>query len=163
MYMSMRPALRRCYITLTDLDTYANVAKQMNFEYIGSVDFDGVAQHLTYVDFGPGSIDGWITGLVAKELGLEQDGLLDLTSHELVLDGARTQLTPLEFEFMRFLVARPGEAVSRAQLMESVWRYDFTGESNVVETLVAGLRRKLKADSRLIETVWGVGYRLRLT
>jgi DNA-binding response OmpR family regulator len=45
--------------------------------------------------------------------------------------------------------------------MESVWGYDFTGESNVVETLVAGLRRKLKTDSRLIETVWGVGYRFR--
>ena len=139
MYMAMRPALRRCYITLADLDTYADVAKQLDFEYIGSVDFDGVAQHLTYVDFGAGSIDAWITGHVAKELGLEQDGLLDLTSHELVLEGVRSQLTPLEFEFMRFLIARPGEALSRAQLMESVWGYDFSGESNVVETLVAGL------------------------
>ena len=47
--------------------------------------------------------------------------------------------------------------------MEAVWGYDFAGESNVVDTLVASLRRKLRDDAALIETVWGVGYRFKQT
>jgi two-component system phosphate regulon response regulator PhoB len=120
-----------------------------------------VSHALTFADFGPGSIDGWVTGLVAKELGLDAGGVLDATSHEMVIDGRRKHLTPLEFEFVRYLVSHEGAAVSRANLMEAVWGYEFAGESNVVDTLVAGLRRKLRHDAAMIETVWGVGYRFK--
>ena len=89
------------------------------------------------------------------KIGLDDSGLLDMRSRELVLDGTRIHLTPREFETMRHLVSHRGEAVSRASLVEAVWGYDFTGESNVVEALIARLRRKLKTRSGLIETVWG--------
>jgi hypothetical protein len=160
-YLTLRPQLRRCYISVINTAPYAPIAEQLGFEPITEIEIDGVAHALTFVDFGPDSIDGWVTGHVAKELGLDAGGVLDAASHELVVDGRRQHLTPLEFEFVRYLVSHEGTAVSRANLMEAVWGYDFAGESNVVDTLVAGLRRKLRGDAALIETVWGVGYRFK--
>ena len=162
-YMGLRPSLRRCYIAVTDLQTYGPVATTLGFHLVdgASTDLDGVTHHLAVLDLGPGSVDGWLSGHIASELGLDEAGILDLRSRELVLDGARIHLTPLEFETMRYLVAHRGQAVTRSSLLESVWGYDFVGDSNVVDTLIAGLRRKLKDRAALVETVWGVGYRLR--
>jgi hypothetical protein len=162
-YMGLRPHLRRCYISVSDLQTYGPVAASLGFNLVegASALLDEKEQHLAVLDMGPGSVEGWLAAHVAREIGLDEAGILDLKSRELVGDGARVRLTPLEFEFMRYLVAHEGEAVSRATLLESVWGYDFSGESNVVDTLVTGLRRKLGTSSRLIETVWGTGYRFR--
>ena len=162
-YMALRPYLRRCYITVSDLQTYGPTASALGFRIVedAMTTLDGVPYHLAILDMGPGSVDGWLSGHIAREIGLDDSGLLDMRSRELVLDGTRIHLTPLEFETMRHLVSHRGEAVSRASLVEAVWGYDFTGESNVVEALIAGLRRKLKTRSGLIETVWGFGYRLR--
>ena len=66
---------------------------------------------------GPGSVDGWLAGLVAAELGIERDDdLLDVDAHELVLDGRRVALTQLEFGVMRYLADRPGKVASRIAL-----------------------------------------------
>ena len=161
-YMALRPRLRRCYISVCDLETYGPVASSLGFQLVegASIDLDGIVHHLAVLDMGPGSVDGWLAAHVARELGLDEAGILDLRSRELVLDGRRSHLTPLEFEFMRFLIAHQGEAVSRAALVEAVWGYEFDSESNVVDTLVASLRRKLKDRAGIIQTVWSVGYRL---
>jgi DNA-binding response OmpR family regulator len=117
-----------------------------------------VAQHM-----GEGSVDGWLARIVAVELGIDPTGMLDESARQLLLDGERISLTALEFEVMRFLAERRGQAVSHAELVEGVWGYRYTGESNVDAVVVRGLRTKLGERASLIETVRGRGYRLRDT
>jgi DNA-binding response OmpR family regulator len=62
---------------------------------------------------------------------------------------------------LAYLRSREGQAVERAALLRDVWGYEWTGGSNVVEVAVSGLRRKLGARAAALETVRGVGYRLR--
>lgn len=72
-------------------------------------------------------------------------------------------LTMKEFDLLKYLMEHPGEVLSREQILENVWGYDFMGESNVIEVYVRYLRLKLEdcGRKRLIQTVRGVGYVLR--
>ena len=70
-------------------------------------------------------------------------------------------LTRLEAEVLGYLRVREGEAVERAALLRDVWGHEWTGGSNVVEVVVSALRRKLGERAGALETVRGVGYRLR--
>jgi two-component system OmpR family response regulator len=77
-------------------------------------------------------------------------------------DGVEVSLSPTEYKLLRFLMRNEGRAMSRGQILDHVWDYDFEGESTVVETFVSSLRRKIDSDgSHLIHTVRGVGYRLQ--
>jgi DNA-binding response OmpR family regulator len=69
-------------------------------------------------------------------------------------------LTPLEYSVIEYLYQHEGEAVARAELIENVWGYSYAG-SNVVETVVRSLRKKLGDRATVIETLRGVGYRFR--
>lgn len=73
-YMELRPQLRRVYLTVIDLPTYAPVAVKLGFNPISesALDMDGKTYHTAMLDFGPASVDGWLTGLVADELGIEE-------------------------------------------------------------------------------------------
>jgi two-component system OmpR family response regulator len=76
--------------------------------------------------------------------------------------GVEVSLSPTEYKLLRFLMRNAGKAMSRGQILDHVWDYDFEGESTVVETFVSSLRKKLESDGRsLIHTVRGVGYRLQ--
>jgi two-component system, OmpR family, response regulator ResD len=80
------------------------------------------------------------------------------------LDGEELDLTMREFELLSHLVAHPGRVFSRDQLMEAVWEYPFFTDTSTVTVHIRRLRAKLgddPAEPRQIETVWGVGYRLR--
>jgi hypothetical protein len=112
-------------------------------------------------DFGPGSIDGWLADLVARELDVEPPSALDLTARQLALDGRRVDLTQLEFDVLRYLHEREGRAVEREALLHDVWGYEWTGGSNVIETAISGLRKKLGPRAAALQTVRGVGYRLQ--
>ena len=162
-YLELRPQLRRVYLTLRDLRPYAAVATQLGFDVIDALaaDLGETSYHTALLDFGPGSVDGWICNLVAAELGVQSDGLLDPAARELVLDGERIALTPLEYGVMALLESRNGEAVSRDELLRQVWGHGHDGGSNVVDAVVRGLRRKCGERSGMLETVRGVGYRLR--
>ncbi|MDX1556330.1 MAG: winged helix-turn-helix domain-containing protein, partial [Xanthomonadales bacterium] len=162
-YMELRPRLRRVYLTFTDLDAYAAVARRLGFEVLADrVVVDGRVYHSAVLDFGPASVDGWLAGLAAAELGVGQEqGVLDVDARELVLDEGRVALTPLEFGVMRYLTARSGKAVSRSELLRDVWGTRYEGGSNVVDAVVRTLRRKLGVHANCIETVTGVGYRWR--
>jgi Transcriptional regulatory protein, C terminal/AAA ATPase domain len=162
-YMALRPELRRIYVTVTDVPTYWPAVEKLGFRPVAEagVDLDDATYTSVFLDFGPGSVDGWLAGLVAAELGLEARLRLDETSHEVVIEGARIGLTPLEFGVLQRLERSNGRAVSRAELLESVWETSFTGGSNVVDAVVHALREKLGANGDAIETVRGVGYRLR--
>ena len=69
-------------------------------------------------------------------------------------------LSPTEYRLLRYLMRNAGRAVSRAQILDHVWNYDFQGESGVVETFMSALRKKVDPESRHIRTVRGLGYRL---
>jgi len=88
---------------------------------------------------------------------------LDDDTHEVTRDGQLVELTPTEYRLLRYLMLNPRRVLSRAQLLEHVWDYDFGGDARVLETYVSYLRRKLDEHGpSLIHTVRGVGYVLRL-
>ena len=86
---------------------------------------------------------------------------LDDEAHVVRRGGVPVPLSPTEYKLLRFLMRNPGRALSRGQILDHVWDYDFNGESTVVETFVSSLRKKVEGDGpRLIQTVRGLGYRL---
>jgi two-component system OmpR family response regulator len=88
---------------------------------------------------------------------------LDEESHEVIKDGTLISLSPTEFKLLRYLMANAGRVLSKAQILDHVWNYDFNGEANVVESYISYLRRKIDTtEPRLLHTIRGVGYTLRL-
>ncbi|MGD9795446.1 MAG: response regulator transcription factor [Acidimicrobiia bacterium] len=86
---------------------------------------------------------------------------LDDDSHRVTRGGTEITLSPTEYKLLRFLLRNRGRVLSRNQILDHVWDYDFNGESTVVETFVSSLRRKIDSGGpALIHTVRGVGYRL---
>ncbi len=162
-YLEQRPGLRRVYLVLRDPEPYGSVARQLGFRPLpgSGVDLDGARYHSAMLDFGPASVDGWLLGLIAAELGLEQEDVLDLEARELVLERGRVPLTRLEFALLRHIAQREGRVVPRDELLREVWGYRYDGASNVVDVVVRALRKKLASRARMIETVRGVGYRFR--
>ncbi|MBF8185844.1 response regulator transcription factor [Nonomuraea sp. K274] len=87
---------------------------------------------------------------------------LDAQAHEVRRAGVPVDLSPTEFNLLEYLLANAGRVVSKAQILDSVWRYDFDGDSSIVESYVYYLRKKIdKWEPQLIHTVRGVGYTLR--
>ncbi|XGB42009.1 MAG: response regulator transcription factor [Nodosilinea sp. LVE1205-7] len=91
------------------------------------------------------------------------DLVLDLSDRHAIRNGRVIDLTMKEFELLKYLMEHPREVLSRDQILENVWGYDFLGESNVIEVYVRYLRLKIDGEDekRLIQTVRGVGYVLR--
>ncbi|ABA21544.1 two component transcriptional regulator, winged helix family [Trichormus variabilis ATCC 29413] len=91
------------------------------------------------------------------------DLILDLANRRAVYSGRNVELTMKEFELLKYLMEHPREVLTREQILENVWGYDFMGESNVIEVYIRYLRLKIEDEGqkRLIQTVRGVGYVLR--
>lgn len=90
------------------------------------------------------------------------DLVLDEDSHEVWRAGNPVRLTATEFSLLRFFMRNPRRVLSKTQILDHVWHYDFGGDSNVVETYVSYLRKKLdRLGPPLIETIRLVGYSLR--
>jgi AAA ATPase-like protein len=162
-YMELRPNLRRVYSSdsAAAFADYDGASETLGFKRFDSLEVDAETYVLSVLDMGPGSVDGWLAGLVAAELGIDQTELLDVDAHELVFDGSRVPLTHLEFGVMRYLSEHTGKVATRIALESEVWGYDYHGGSNVVDTVVKSLRKKMAEHAGLIETVHGRGYRLR--
>ena len=93
--------------------------------------------------------------LVFADLELDDD------THEVRRAGEPVDLTATEFRLLRYLMQNAPRVLSKAQILDHVWNYDFGGDVNIVETYVSYIRRKLDAfGPPLIQTVRGVGYRL---
>ena len=87
---------------------------------------------------------------------------LDEDAHLVTRDGVDVDLSPTEFRLLRFLLINRGKVMSKGQIVDNVWEYDFDGRYGVVETYVSYLRKKLgDDDGSLIQTVRGVGYVVR--
>jgi len=90
------------------------------------------------------------------------DLTLDEDSHEVVRDGNAVKLTATEFELLRYLMRNPRRVLSKAQILDRVWNYDFGGQANVVELYISYLRKKIDAGRPpMIHTVRGAGYVLK--
>jgi two-component system OmpR family response regulator len=87
---------------------------------------------------------------------------MDEDSHEVRRRGETIALSPTEFKLLRYLMLNPGRVLSKAQILDHVWNYDFNGDSSIVESYISYLRRKVDTvEPPLIHTVRGVGYTLR--
>jgi two-component system, OmpR family, response regulator len=103
----------------------------------------------------PGAATGPV--LAFADIELDQD------TYEVRRAGQLIELSPTEFRLLRYLMLNPGRVLTRAQLLDHVWDYDFGGSSTVVATYVAYLRRKLaRHGPDVIHTQRGIGYSLRL-
>ncbi|WP_407942879.1 response regulator transcription factor [Luteipulveratus halotolerans] len=90
------------------------------------------------------------------------DLTLDEDSHEVRRGGAEISLTATEFELLRFMMRNPKRVLSKAQILDRVWHYDFGGQANVVELYISYLRKKIDAGrDPMIHTMRGAGYVLK--
>lgn len=97
------------------------------------------------------------TDLDAMQIG---NLVLDIQKHEVLVDGEQVVLTLKEFELLRYLLKNENVVLTRQQLLEKIWGYDFTGETRTVDVHIRTLRQKLGSAGKYIETVRGVGYRI---
>jgi hypothetical protein len=130
-YLELRPRLRWVYTCYCDAELYRPSFEQLGFRLMdeGRLVLDRVMHHTFRLDMGMDSVDGWLGNLLAQETGTATVGaastspLLDEQARELVVNGSRIGLTPLEFGLFAYLVARPNKAVARYELVEAVWGY----------------------------------------
>jgi hypothetical protein len=162
-YIEQRQYLRRVYVTVQDPGPYVPVLQTLGFKVLEHIDvqLDGNRCFSAVLDFGSALVGGWLSSLVDAEIGIEPDDFFDMEARELIIDGQRVGLTPLEFEVMNYLYQREGKVCTRASLLDDVWGYKYEGGSNVVDAVIRSLRKKLSEKASLIETVSGMGYRFR--
>jgi two-component system OmpR family response regulator len=90
------------------------------------------------------------------------DLVMDDDAHQVWRAGELVELSPTEYKLLRYLLANAGKVLSKAQILDHVWEYDFGGEATVVETYISYLRKKVDRHGLpLIQTVRGIGYALR--
>ena len=90
------------------------------------------------------------------------DLILDQPRHRVTRADEEVHLTPTEYELLRYLMRNPKRVLSKAQILDRVWHYDFGGQSNVVELYISYLRKKIDAGrAPMIHTVRGAGYVLK--
>ena len=124
--------------------------------------------------FSPGELVARVEALLRRRRpapALTREGVIrvanlvvDPARHEVTVGGAPVELTTLEFAVLEALGRDPGVVLTRQQLLDAAWGVDFMGDEHVLEVHIGNLRRKLGDDSasrRFIETVRGVGYRMR--
>jgi len=92
-----------------------------------------------------------------------EDIILDMDAREVLRGGVRLELTAKEFELLNLFMQNPKRVLSRDLIMDKIWGYDYSGESNVLEVYIAMLRQKMEehGGKRIIQTIRGAGYILR--
>jgi two-component system OmpR family response regulator len=104
-----------------------------------------------------GGVDGGSERLRFEDLEMDDE------IHEVWRGEREIELTPTEFSLLRLLLSNPRRVLSKSQILDHVWRYDFGGDASIVETYISYLRKKVDVEHpHLIHTVRGVGYGLRL-
>lgn len=162
-YTVRRPHLRRLYTVVRDLQRWAPIVTPLGFRPIhgGAVDVDGTTLHAVVLDFGAGSVDSWLAGLVADELGVIDGLVLDRSTLSVDAGHGPIHLSRLEFGVLENLMRRDGRPASRSDLLREVWGTPYDGGSNVVAAVVRTLRHKLGEHAAAVETVPNAGYRFR--
>jgi two-component system OmpR family response regulator len=179
----VRPDLIVLDVMLPDLDGF-EVCKRLRTEGVRTPELfltarDGTDDKVRGLTLGgddylvkPFSLEELVARInaVLRRAGLAQseavmscgDLEMDDDAHRVLKGGSDISLSPTEYKLLRYLLINKGKVVSKAQILDHVWQYDFGGDGGVVETYIGYLRRKLdNADPRLIHTIRGVGYTLR--
>jgi two-component system OmpR family response regulator len=113
-----------------------------------------------------------IRAILRRTAGVERNGTLEMSFEDLVIDeeahevwrqGQLVELTATEFNLLRYLLVNARRVVSKSEILDNVWDYDFEGDPSIVETYISYLRKKIDRFSPpLIHTVRGVGYSMRV-
>lgn len=164
-YLTMRPKLRRVYLTLESLTPYAMAAKSLGFTVLDiAINFNDRVFSTAMLDFGEDSVDGWIASTLVNEINALATKTpppiwFDKAARQLVFSDQRVDLTPLEYATLALLISNQGVVLSRKELLEQIWQIHYQGASNVVDTVILSLRKKLRDKAMLIQSVRGIGYR----
>lgn len=164
-YLEMRPELRTVYLALNDLQPYASVATELGFQVLDlDVNIADRTYYTAMLDMGEHSVDGWISKRLLHEINQENQmaalpNWFDKQARQLILKEQKIDLTPLELGTLELLIRNPETAVARKDLLKNVWGIEYEGASNVVDTIIRSLRKKLNDKSAVIQSVRGVGYR----
>ena len=119
--------------------------------------------------FAFGELSARLDALVRRSQGSDSNAELsvgdlrmDMLTHDVTRGGRRIELKPREFKLLEFLIRHSGQVVTRTMLLENVWEYQFDPKTNVIDTHISNLRRKIDAGFArpLLQTVRGFGYRL---
>ena len=112
-----------------------------------------------------------IKAILRRTMHAEEDAVIrtgeltmDQDTHEVLVGDVPVELSPTEFKLLRYLMLNPNRVLSKAQILDHVWEYDFNGDASIVESYISYLRRKVDinpAAPALIQTKRGVGYVLR--
>ncbi len=164
-YLAMRPNLRRAYLTVECLAPYAVVAQSLGFTVLDiEISINRRPFFTAMLDFGDDSVDGWIAKTLVNEINdvaerMPTPDWFDKPARQLVFENQRVDLTPLEFQTLSLLISNQGVALARKEILDKVWDIHYEGASNVVDTVILSLRKKLGEKAVLIQSVRGVGYR----
>ena len=103
------------------------------------------------------------TSQLAENEVLEYGGIsIDKAAHVVTIDGVGIDLSFKEFELLTYFMENKGIALSRENILNSVWNYDYFGDARTIDTHVKKLRSKMGGKGDLIKTVWGMGYKLEV-
>lgn len=101
--------------------------------------------------------------LAVKSNNLEFDGLkIDKSAHKIYVNNDYQEMTPIEYDMLLYLAENEGKAISRDNLLNEIWGYDYFGDTRTVDTHIKRLRMKLKNHKGYIQTVRGLGYRFEV-
>lgn len=116
--------------------------------------------------FSPRVLVARVEALLAREghgrdsERLESSGIvIDKAAHQVTIDGNPVELSAKEFELMAYFLENSGRALSREQILNHVWNYDYYGDARTIDTHVKKLRSKMGEKGDLIKTIWGLGYK----
>ncbi|MEQ8235439.1 MAG: response regulator transcription factor [Syntrophomonadaceae bacterium] len=98
-------------------------------------------------------------GQEPRQQAIFQGLKLDFDAHRVEVEGEGVSLTPKEYDLISFLARNPNRVFSREQLLDSVWGYDYTGDTRTVDTHIKMLRERLGGYRKYIVTIWGTGYK----
>jgi len=180
-----QPALAVLDVMLPDMDGFTVTrrlrAAGRHFPVVFLTARDGTEDKITGLTVGgddyvtkPFSLDevvARIRAVLRRTASLDDDAAvlrvddleLDDDAHEVRRGGEVVELSPTEFKLLRYLMMNPNRVLSKAQILDHVWEYDFNGDASIVESYISYLRRKIDVGGRekMIHTKRGVGYMLR--
>ncbi len=94
---------------------------------------------------------------------VDVDGIvLNQAAHEVKIDGTTIDLSYKEFELLTYFIKNQGVALSRENILNHVWNYDYFGDARTIDTHVKKLRSKMGDKGKLIKTIWGMGYKFEV-
>ena len=99
-------------------------------------------------------------GVTGQDETIEAGGIrIDKSAHQVLIDGKSVELSFKEFDLLSYLVENKGIALSREEILNAVWNYDYYGDARTIDTHVKKLRSKMGEKGNLIRTIWGMGYK----